>query len=852
MKTKTRTWKAAAIAAVVTLAAAAQGAVVEGVNQQPVRVQPAGTPPPASPALRRANRRQPGIAPTTAPATAGAAGATTEVTGGTVVGEKEFNSCKKFPAGKRIVKLNLKPDTELGDLISWISSITCKQFLLPGTIPSNSKKVTIVAPELITPEEAYRLFLGALDSVGLTVQPDGKVLRIIETANAKTSPIPLFGMDSELPNNESYVTRLIRVENADPNEVAQVFGRLKGPQGDVIVYAPQGALIVTDLSSNVNRMMAILKQIDQPGTGERVWIISVKNTSAADMAQKLGDIFQVAKLGGKGGTSTPPPAGGQTRVKPGDLTTEMMISKIIPDERSNQLIVIANERAYARVLTLVHRLDVPIEGGDGRIHVYYCENANCDELAATIGAVTGVTVTGTAGGRSRSRSGNNQPAPAAAPGSSTPLQGANLLFEGEVRLNFDRPTNSLIIVSSLKDYQSLRRVIELLDSPRKQVFVEAMILEVTLDKERDLGASWHGVKPQSLFGLSDPSLIVGGLNPTNTLVPTNALGETMLAGILGPVLSPAEAAGLGTAVTSTVDIPSFGVLIKALQTNNDVDVLSNPHLLIMNNEDGELSVGQRVPFPVSTIGLGGGAPGATGASALGGLGLGSLFPQVQREKVALEMKLTPHVNEHDIIRLEVDEKISELAPGSSNLGPSTSERTAKTIVVAKDQQTILIGGLMSDKIINSVTKIPLLGDIPILGFFFRNSTKHVVKTNLIIALTPYVINDQSDLRRVLEKKMRERREFVERFGGEERPNIESEIDYRRKRGMLEEINRAVREVKREEDDMDRVQRQQAMDESGPVDLPVGPGTTGGPAAPGPAAPAPVAPPPAIPTPGPAR
>ncbi len=827
MKTKTRTWKAAAtVAAVVMLTAAAKAAIVEGVNQQPMRVQPAA-PAPASPPVRRNNRRQPAITPTT-PATSGAAAGTgtTDVTGGTVVGEKEFNSCKKFPAGKRIVKLNLKPDTELGDLISWISSITCKQFLLPGTIPANSKKVTIVAPELITPEEAYRLFLGALDSVGLTVQPDGKVLRIIETANAKTSPIPLFGMDSDVPNNESYVTRLIRVENADPNEVAQVFGRLKGPQGDVIVYAPQGALIVTDLSSNVARMMAILKQIDQPGTGERVWIISVKNTSAADMAQKLGDIFQVAKLGGKGGTSTPPPPGAQNRVKPGDLTTEMMISKIIPDERSNQLIVIANERAYARVLTLVHRLDVPIEGGDGRIHVYYCENANCDELAATIGAVTGVTVTGTAGGRSRSR-GNSQPAPAPTPGSSTPLQGANLLFEGEVRINFDRPTNSLIIVSSLKDYQSLRRVIELLDSPRKQVFVEAMILEVTLDKERDLGASWHGVKPQNnLFGLSSPSLIVGGLNPTNTLVPTTALGDTMLAGILGPVLSPSEAAGLGTAVTSTVDIPSFGVLVKALQTNNDVDVLSNPHLLIMNNEDGEISVGQRVPFPVSTIGLGGTTPGANPASALG-LGLGGLFPQVQREKVALEMKLTPHVNEHDIIRLEVDEKISELAPGSSNLGPSTSERTAKTIVVAKDQQTILIGGLMSDKIINSVTKIPLLGDIPILGFFFRNTTKHVVKTNLIIALTPYVINDQSDLRRVLEKKMHERREFVERFGGEERPNIESEIDYRRKRGMLEEINRAVREVAREEDDMDRIQRQQAMDESGPVDLPVGPGMNGG-------------------------
>jgi general secretion pathway protein D len=576
-----------------------------------------------------------------------------------------------------------------------------------------------------------------------------------------------------------------------------------------------------------------LKEIDQPGSGEKVWIIGIKNTSAGEMAQKLGEIFQVAKLGGKGGTtaSTPPPPNA-TRPKPGDLTTEMMISKIIPDERSNQLIVIANEKAYARVLTLVKKLDVPIEGGDGRIHVYYCENANCDELAQTIGAVTGIVVTGAGSSRSRSSSSRTStPTPTPTPSTGAngqPLSGANLLFEGEVRLNFDRPTNSLIIVSSLKDYQALRRVIELLDSPRKQIFVEAMILEVTLDKERDLGASWHGVKPQNLFGLSDPSLIVGGLNPANTLQPTNALGDTMLAGILGPVLTPAEAAGLGSAATATVDIPSFGVLIKALQTNSDVDVLSNPHILIMNNEDGEISVGQKIPFPVSTLGLGG---AGAGASPLG-LGLGGLFPQVQRENVALEIKLTPHVNEHDVIRLEVDVKDSELAAGGSpTLGPSTSERSAKSIVVAKDQQTILIGGLMSDKVINSVVKIPLLGDIPILGFFFRNTTHHIVKTNLIIALTPYVINDQSDLRRVLEKKMKERREFVERFGGEERPNLEANIDYRRKRGMLEEINRAAHDIEKEEAEMDAIRLKDAQDESGPVDLPVGPGSDAMPVSP---------------------
>ncbi len=779
----------------------------------PTAPAPAVTPPPAAPA-----------APVVANNPSGVTGTSS------LAGEKEFNSCKKFPAGKRIVKLNLKPDTELGDLISWISSITCKQFLLPGTIPANSKKVTVIAPELITPEEAYRLFLGALDSVGLTVAPSGKFLRVIETNKAKSSSIAFYNEDGEMPNGESYVTRLVRVENSDANEVAQVLGRLKSEQGDVIVYAPQGALIITDLSSNVTRMLRILRDIDQPGTGEKVWIITIHNTGASEMAQKLADIFQVAQIGGKkGGGSPAPPQAGKGR--PGDLTTEMMISKIIPDERSNQLIVIANERAYARVLQLVRKLDVPLLGGDGRIHVYYCENANCDELAQTLGAVTGVTVTGATGGRNRSRGGGNTPAPAPAPTGGQGQQ-PNFLFEGDVRINFDRPTNSLIIVSSLTDYQSVRRVIERLDSPRKQVFVEAMILEVTLDKSRELGASWHGAKPENLFGLSEPSLIVGGLNPAKTIFPAASLGETMLAGVLGPVLTPDEARSLGTSATTTVDIPSFGVLIKALQTNSDVDVLSNPHILIMNNEDGEISVGSRIPFPVSTLGLQG-APSTTGASGFGGFGNFG-FPNVQREKVALELKLTPHVNEHDIIRLEVDEKISELAPGSSsggqNLGPSTSERTAKTIVVAKDQQTVLIGGLMSDKVINSVTKVPILGDIPILGFFFRSSVKKIVKTNLIIALTPYVINDQSDLRRVLEKKMKERREFIERFGGQERASLDAAIDYRRKRGMLEEINRAMREIEGEEKELSDLALRHAQDDSGPVELPnmgIGPSSSSG-------------------------
>jgi len=865
MTRRTRGNVVALVAVLLLGASPLRAAVVTGPDGKVVKVPPSppGVPPPTPPSTPRGPGAFPGLpgsigkrgrggapspgAPSpAAPAATPAAPGSNTVTGANqLIGDKDFNTCKKFPPGKRIVKLNLKPDTELGDLIAWISSITCKQFLLPGTIPANSKKVTVVAPELITPEEAYHLFLGALESSGLTVEHTGRFERIVETAKVKTmGGIPVYGESSDVPSSEAYVTRLVHVENVDPNEVAQVLGRVKGEQGDIVVFAPQNALIITDLGSNINRMMKILREIDQPGMNEKVWIISLKHTAATEMAQKLGEIFQVQQLKGKAG-GAPPPAGGPGAARPkvGDLTTEMIISKIIPDERSNQLIVIATERSYARVKRMVEQLDKEITEQEGRIHVYYCENANCDELAQTLGAVTGVTVSVSTGGRQRT--GGRQgaappPAPTpGAPGASSGIQ--NLLFEGDVRINFDRPTNSLIIVSSLKDYQSVRRVIERLDSPRKQVFVEAMILEVTLDKNRELGVSFHGAKPFNIPGLDNQSLAVGGLNPAKTLFPAGSLTDTMLAGVLGPVLSPDEAKNLGAGSTATLDIPSFGVLIKALQTNSDVDVLSNPHLLIMNNEDGEISVGSRVPFPVSTFGVGS-APGAAGAAIPGLGGLSSFFPNVQREKVALEMKLTPHVNEHDMVRLEVDEKISELAPGASNLGPSTSERTAKTIVVAKDQQTILIGGLMSDKVIDTVTKVPLLGDIPIIGFFFRNSTKHIVKTNLLIALTPYVISDMSDLRRVLEKKMKERREFVERFGGEQRANPEGEFSYRKKVGMLEEINKVAHEIEIEKGELDVIRQRQMQDESGPVELPVGPSGGGGGPPPGPTpAPAPPAP-----------
>ncbi|MCG5054802.1 MAG: type II secretion system secretin GspD [Myxococcales bacterium] len=774
-------------------------------------------------------------APAPAPAPTPAVPAGAETLGGADVvqlpGEKEFNSCKKLP-NRRIVRLNLKPDTELGELVSWISTITCTQFLIPGTTNIAGKKVTILAPQLITPSEAYRLFLAALESVGLTVEPTDRFLRIVETNRARFTDLPLYEPGQPVPDDRRYVTSMVRLKHLDAADVTQnVLQRIKGEQGDIVAY--QGdTLIITDQGVLIKKMMKVLEALDKPhGTDERIWMVRIRNTSAVEMASRLSEIFNIDfvgqgtfnRAGPKAAPAPKPPApaakpkGPTAGVLP-DLQDQMTITRLIPVDRTNQLIVVARPLAYEWLKVMIDRLDVPIEReGDGRVHMYYCKYANCDELAVTLGALTGVPVSIQAAGRTTG--GQRATPPPAAPrttnqqGQSQELQ----LFDGEVRINFDRPTNALVILSTLKDFQVLRKMIEKLDSPRKQVFIEALIMEVLLDKTRQLGAAFHGGVPTNVGGGED-SLLIGGFRAASTLQPLGLLASGLGglgAGLFGPPLDPQQVRIFG----GSADIPSFGVFLQALQSNNDVNVLSNPYIIITNNDEGELSVGQQLPFPGSTFGAGLPAGGGAAGGLLGGFGLGV---PVNRTKVALSLKLVPSVNEHNMIRMEVEQKIEDiLSENFNNLGPATSLREAKTTVVTRDQQTVLIGGLMSDRTSEAVTKVPILGDIPILGFFFRNTTKRKQKSNIIIALTPYVISEPNDLRRIAEKKMRERREFIERYTAfQDTAALESDIDYSKKRGMLEEINRGVREIESEEAEMREIRRRDDQDRETPIEPPM--------------------------------
>jgi general secretion pathway protein D len=433
---------------------------------------------------------------------------------------------------------------------------------------------------------------------------------------------------------------------------------------------------------------------------------------------------------------------------------------------------VASDAGFARVSAVAGRLDIAVQSGAARVHVYRCKHADCDAVATLLGTLSGVDVSrGPAppGGRSRAAG----PAPTAP---SAPKASGEVVpvFDGPVRVTSDPTTNSLLAVSSLDDFRTLRRLAEEIDIPRKQVFIEATIMEVMLTRDRKIGVGYHAGT------VVNGNLVAGGWQPQTTLLlePSN-LGPALvgLSGIaLGaPLEGVAQALGL-----STKNVPSVGAFLHLLQANSNINLVANPHLLITNNHEGEISVGQKIPFQ-------NGITSVNGAS-----GAGVAFLPVSREDVALTLNITPHVNEDNLIRLEINQEMSEVAPGAaSEFGPITTQRKARTTVFAHDRQPIIIGGLMRDKVVDGVQKVPLLGDIPLIGVLFRSTQKIVEKQNIIIALTPHVIDGPRDLARVLESKLRERREFLRHFGTEEERRLAGGAS---SPGMLERINRAVKEA----------------------------------------------------------
>jgi general secretion pathway protein D len=674
-------------------------------------------------------------------------------------------------------------------------------------------KITLLSKTPVTAEEAYAAFLAALNTNNIAVYPTGKYYKLVRIADAKKNPIPTYvGEDAGTPFSEQPVTKVIRLEHADADQLRGIMGNFISPQGADIQAIPPNILVITDIGLNIRRIERLIEAIDRAGAGDQVRLVQIRFASAKDIADKVNQIFQAQGTPGRGARggsrpvlSTPAPTPAPSRrpsqapaaAPAGGDSTEVSVTKVLPDERTNKLIVISDEKSFQRIQELIDQLDVPT-AAEGGIHVVFLRNANAEELAQTLsnlaqGQTTRRQGSAPPGGLSPTPVPANVPPgtpPTARPGGAADVT-ANL-FQGEVKITADKAQNALLIQSSGSDFQAIQRLIQKLDRPRRQVFVEAVILEVNLNDDKQLGVGAHGMVPFDYDGDRAVVPIISRPGQVSSLDPLGAISlGGLLTGLSGPV--SAEIRDL-----LGVDISSLGVVIRALQTSSDVNVLSTPHLLASDNEESEITVGQNVPFQAgyAPSGIGNVLGGANQANAagLGGLlglgGLNSLYAPIQRQNVELRVKLKPQINEGGNVRLTLEVQNEEIASDDERLGPTTSKRSVKSQIVAKDQSTIVIGGLIQERTIRSVSRVPVLGSLPIVGWLFRESSTTKQKTNLLLFLTPYIIQDEADYRRIYERKRKEQQEFTEQFYGRQ-PQYQVDVDFSKKAGPYSRIRRGL-------------------------------------------------------------
>ncbi|APS00017.1 type II secretion system secretin GspD [Pajaroellobacter abortibovis] len=709
--------------------------------------------------------------------------------------EKEDTSTSSLPQFKKTIQFIPKgpnyrvsfslEEADLPELVRVISNLTGKKFIFGGKL--RNIKATVYAPQKITVAEAYKTFLSILETNGLTVIPDvndPNLLKIVESSNAASQPMPISLPSDVMIGGDQYITRLHRLSRTSAEEVAHLLGHFKSKDADITVYAPGNLLIITDLASNIQRMMKIIEEIDVGSAGDQVWIEPIHYGLASDVATRINEVFDLKAAGGAVSKSIS--NGTVSSVGAADIH----IAKVVADVRTNSLLIVATERAYLQILEFLKRLDIPETEG-GEIHVVPLQHADATDLVKTIQEIMSGTgeSSGSSSSSSSSRGGN-------------PITN---VFERAVKVSADKATNSLIVTSSNHDYASLRLVIDRLDQRRKQVFIEAVIMDLAIERFDKLGFNYHfGDAVGKSNNANDNTLIAGGLNPVKTLGPlVSMLGGDLQGAALG-VRGP-QIPNTNGLIAPGISIPAFGAIITALATAGDSDTLSTPHILATDNVPAEISVGENVPLqqasgmslPLPTAGglnpaTAGGlaAAGLAGLSSFGGFGF-----TPPRQDVGVKIKITPHLNESNEVRLELSEEISDAkAPeGTLQVVPLT-KRTATTQLVVRDQETVVIAGLMRNRILKSRSKIPILGDIPLLGALFRNSENRTSKSNLVLVLTPYIIRDQNDLRTVFERKMQERQELLDHYFVFRGSDYQPPKDYSRTNGVVEEIRQSYMEI----------------------------------------------------------
>jgi len=699
---------------------------------------------------------QPTTDPTGATAAPSRGGALIGDEGG--IGNLPFNKCKKM-GRKAKFTVTLPRETELDDLINWMMSITCQKFVLDRKV--RSSKVTILSPEPVTVAEAYAAFYAALELMGLTVEPSGQYFKIVETADAKNRSLPLYGDGSTAPGSDRFVTQLIRVKHGNPKEISDLLGSLKSKNGSVDTVG--NLIILTDKGTSVRRLLRLVDELDRPGNGEKIFFYQLQYASATEVAEIIRDIF------GQQGAA----AASSSKSKKAAASTAASGSRVLVDERTSTLIIVTSEDEYRMIRRLLERLDVKLPGGGGRIHVKKLKNADADEVAQVLSNLaTGAKAAADAKGSAKT--GNKGAASAA----------SAELFSGDVKITPDKATRSLVIIASQADYQNLEEVIDELDRERKQLYFEIYLMEVTIKRSMTGGAGAH-------FGAQIPTDNGDGIalisSAPNAAVSSLLVSPDALTGLGAAVLGPLVG-GSGTLLGIGREVPAFGMVIQALQTSEDVNVVSEPHMYAADNQEATIEVGRNVP-----------TPGALSFNSGGG---NSLVPlqSVERQDVTLRIKIKPYINDQRTVTMDVEIEDRDIAGQDPVLGVTTTKRRFKLDkIVGRDDQPMVLGGLIRDREGENIQQVPGLGSIPLLGWLFKRKQKTKEKVNLLLVMIPHILESPDDVRRIHARRDRERLDFLERETNFKKREIPRNINFRKKAGVLATIDLEARRVEMEEE-----------------------------------------------------
>jgi general secretion pathway protein D len=570
-------------------------------------------------------------------------------------------------------------NVDINVFIKFMSELTGTNFVVDQRVKGN---VTIISPSKISLQEAYKVFESVLEVHGYTTVKSGEVVKIIPSPDARSKSIETKLREESTSPSDQVVTQLIPLKYADSEEIKRLFTPMVSKSSVILAYSPTNTLIVTDVYSNIKRLIKILKEIDVTGIGQEISVVLLEYSDATKMVTLLNTVFKPARPKGKG--------------------AEEKAITMVADERTNTIVLLASETDTLRIKRLISMIDKEAPRGKGKINVYYCKNATAEELAKILQDVPSEK--------------------AGAPkGTSAPI------VAGQVRISADKATNSLIIMADKEDYRVLEEVIKKLDIPRSMVYIEALILEVDMNKSLDIGVDWSAFGKTSIDGKQ--TVVGGGFRKGAAVVPDELLQGGLT---LGLITEPITIAGFS--------VNNITAIINAVKTDDDFRILSTPQVLTTDNEEARITVGENRPYQTrSTTDVSGGT-----------------FESFEYRDVGKILKITPHVTEGRLVRMQINLEVTAIDKTATALTsttlPVTLKRTVDTTVIVRDNQTIVIGGLIDDTSTDSETKVPVLGDIPILGWLFKDKGQTQLKTNLYIFLTPRVIQNPADAESVLHEK----------------------------------------------------------------------------------------------------